>query len=504
MATALLLGYVLVCHLANRKRAAALAKAYKCEPIVQWPLKDKFFGLDYWWAIKKAADRHQLLDWLREQYDKYGMTYFTRIHITDIISTCDPENLKYMHTTGFANFAIDRRRQLAFLPLFGRHSVLLANGHEWEQKRSMLRPSFSREQYENTPLYETHVGRLIGRIKQSDCKVNLAPLFLCLTVDITSEVMFGKTIGLLEKDDANLLQNMTNSAEGGHASWLLAWLTKFVAQPLYFDSVKKVRDFMKQTILQEAILHRGALNKSLAENVPRDASATSSASSRAIYLETVAKATDDKEVMLDDLTTILFAGRDTTSALLTNLFFLFSRNPDTWQKLHCEVIEVLRPSHTPTHRQLKAMTYLQSCLKEALRLHPVIPINTRMAVKDTSLPRGGGADGKSPVFVAAGTHVTFHVTALHRRKDLWGDDADTFKPERWSDVHSTWKYQPFGMGPRNCPGQHLSLAEAAYVTARICQEFPEIRALEDKPWKELLAVTCVSASGAQVELVSRL
>lgn len=57
------------------------------------------------------------------------------------------------------------------------------------------------------------------------------------------------------------------------------------------------------------------------------------------------------------------------------------------------------------------------------------------------------------------------------------------------------------MGPRNCPGQHLSLAEAAYTVCRLAQEFREIRALEDGPWEEQISLTCTSASGAQVELI---
>jgi cytochrome P450 len=54
-----------------------------------------------------------------------------------------------------------------------------------------------------------------------------------------------------------------------------------------------------------------------------------------------------------------------------------------------------------------------------------------MATEDTILPRGGGADGKAPVLVPKGCMVIYTVFALHRRKDLWGDDADDFRPERW-------------------------------------------------------------------------
>lgn len=34
--------------------------------------------------------------------------------------------------------------------------------------------------------------------------------------------------------------------------------------------------------------------------------------------------------------------------------------------------------------------------------------------------------------------VAYHVTALHRRKDLWGEDAYEFKPERWEKETVSW------------------------------------------------------------------
>ena len=66
-----------------------------------------------------------------------------------------------------------------------------------------------------------------------------------------------------------------------------------------------------------------------------------------------------------------------------------------------------------------------------LRLYPSVPINSRSAIKTTTLPVGGGPDGKAPVLVPAGTPVGYCVYVMHRRKDLYGEDAEEFRPERW-------------------------------------------------------------------------
>jgi cytochrome P450 len=71
-----------------------------------------------------------------------------------------------------------------------------------------------------------------------------------------------------------------------------------------------------------------------------------------------------------------------------------------------------------------------------------------MAHVDTTLPLGGGPDGKSPIFVPKGQMVIYQVYVMHRRTDLYGEDAQEFKPERWENLRPGWQYLPFNGGPR--------------------------------------------------------
>lgn len=85
-------------------------------------------------------------------------------------------------------------------------------------------------------------------------------------------------------------------------------------------------------------------------------------------------------------------------------------------------------------------------------------MNSRQAVKDTSLPRGGGPDGKSPIFIKKDTIIPLGLYSMHRRKDLWGPDAEEFRPERWENMSLShhWAYLPFSGGPRICLGRENS------------------------------------------------
>lgn len=101
---------------------------------------------------------------------------------------------------------------------------------------------------------------------------------------------------------------------------------------------------------------------------------------------------------------------------------------------------------------------LTPCFLIALRLYPPVPVNMRIAQRTTWLPRGGGPDGADPVLVRREVGVNFLPYYLHRRKDLYGDDAHDYRPERWQgpDLATIgWGYIPFHAGPRICLGSEF-------------------------------------------------
>lgn len=105
-------------------------------------------------------------------------------------------------------------------------------------------------------------------------------------------------------------------------------------------------------------------------------------------------------------------------------------------------------------RRLLHRTNINEALT-VLRLYPQLPVNVRFARKTTLLPVGGGPDGESPVLIRRGAGVGYSVYHMHRRKSLYGEDADEFRPERWegSDLeHIGWGFMPFHGGPRICLG----------------------------------------------------
>ena len=183
--------------------------------------------------------------------------------------------------------------------------------------------------------------------------------------------------------------------------------------------------------------------------------------SRYVFLHELVSQTSNKIKIRSELLNILLAGRDTTASLLTSVWFMLANRPDVWRQLQREIDESLDVGERPTFEKLKDMKYLRAVLNESLRLYPVVAENDRQADVDTVLPVGGGEDGKAPAFVAKGQIVHWNLYTMHRRKDLYGEDADDFKPERWLDqgekkgLRVGWEYLPFNGGPRICIGRML-------------------------------------------------
>lgn len=179
--------------------------------------------------------------------------------------------------------------------------------------------------------------------------------------------------------------------------------------------------------------------------------------------------------------------------------------PEVWKKLQAEVA-TLNGQH-PSFEQLKELKYLQAVLNEVLRLWAPVSLNSRIPLKDSVLPRGGGPDGSAPLFMPKGKPLSWMLYAYHRQKDIWGEDAEEFRPERWlgeGAMRFGWHYTPFNAGPRICLGQQFALSQVGYVTVRLCQEFPEIELKgELREWQENSSLIISHSEGATVSLKPR-
>lgn len=274
----------------------------------------------------------------------------------------------------------------------------------------------------------------------------------------------------------------------------------------------------------------------------------------------------------DHIITFLFAGHETSSRALEWITYFLAKNPSVQEKLFEEVHGRLGLGQIPgsleaigetnegavgtsssasaasvsggegvePHLATGSLTYLRAVIYESLRLRPPAPMVIRTAQEDDVLPF-------SEAVVLKGEPVFINISVLHQNKDLYGEDAEAFRPERWEERYDPidWEhlfrapaastissttttsstalhasgdsskrvslldrvgpggFLPFLIGPRNCIGMHFALQELFIVVAVLVRNF-EIKWPEGAQEPELsLRVTLRSKNALKFELLPR-
>jgi len=129
------------------------------------------------------------------------------------------------------------------------------------------------------------------------------------------------------------------------------------------------------------------------------------------------------------LTPPSFAGSDSTASTMQSFFWHVLDAQPVYHAVVRELDAAVRAGTIPaignlSWNQSQNLPYLQACLKEAMRVRPAVGLNITRLVP----PEGAELDGH---FFPGGTSVACNGWVLHRDKEVFGQDADDFRPERW-------------------------------------------------------------------------
>ena len=128
----------------------------------------------------------------------------------------------------------------------------------------------------------------------------------------------------------------------------------------------------------------------------------------------------------------VIAGSDTTSITLAAIFYYLLKHQSVYRRLVAEIdvlvdarVGSITDKQKPiTYSESLKMPYLQAVFKESMRLHPAVGLPLERVV-----PPGGATF--CGVTLPEHTIVGINAWVVHRDKEIFGEDADLYRPERW-------------------------------------------------------------------------
>jgi cytochrome P450 len=178
---------------------------------------------------------------------------------------------------------------------------------------------------------------------------------------------------------------------------------------------------------------------------------------------------------------MVFAGSETTAISLSSVFYFLLKNPRCYHKLMQELDEAVkegvieeRDGKTVSWAESQKLPYLDAVIQESFRLHPAAGLLLERVVPKQGMTILGE-------FIPGGTIVGCNAWVLHRRPEIFGQDVDTFRPERWIEAAEgknglslkemkATMFQ-FGSGARTCIGRNVSLLEVYKLVPSFLRRF---------------------------------
>ncbi|KAK1073306.1 hypothetical protein LTR74_002015 [Friedmanniomyces endolithicus] len=490
-------------HLANR-RFKAFAEQHGCqEPLdLTGTWFDSIRRLRRVFNLKQSGE-DILDDIISEDFRTASTVQRKGFEGSTITFTVEPASLQAFLATQFDDFETGRLRGLQLGPVLSK-SIFTSDGAFWAHSRALFRPQFSRDNINDLEATDKACNALIAAIGPANAEgwtrdVAFQPLCFNFTLDTASEFLFGESaesqaamMALQNPQEipSNAVKPASESAGTQQfrqdfeivgeklISRIRLFSLYWLADGLQFRRAAARLKRFTEHYAQAAILHAAQQTDS---SKPASSDGDGSKSKKETLLTRLATQTQDRTELRDQVLAILFAGRDTTASLLGWAFLRLALHPEILSNLRAAILHDFSGNEPITFAKLKDCRPLRHFLNEVLRLHPTVPINSRSATRNTTLPTGGGPSGTSPIAIRKGQTVGFSVYIMHRRADLWGPDALSFNPDRWGDEKRkvpAWQFLPFLGGPRVCVGQQFALVEASYLIVRVLLRFDRVEAVD--------------------------
>jgi cytochrome P450 len=309
---------------------------------------------------------------------------------------------------------------------------------------------------------------------------NLGKWLQYYAFDVIGELTFSKRFGFLDQGgDVGGIIASFRKAEYVIALGQMPWLDRYIRRPLSHWSLKPPTSAV-------VAFTRERIAEKLSGSTKEESSDRKDMLSRFLDAKQAYPALIDDLRVLSYATSNVNAGADTTAITLTAIFYYLLKNPTTLKKLESEILTaassaVASSSPCISWTSAQNLPYLSAVIKEALRMHPAVGLPLERIVPPSGITLHS-------THIPAGTIIGANPWVIHRSPQIFGPDADQWRPERWIDSdEATLKVMnrssfAFGGGTRTCIGKNISLLEMYKVVPAIVRKFELELACPEKEW----------------------
>uniref|UniRef100_A0A7M5V3N5 Cytochrome P450 n=2 Tax=Clytia hemisphaerica TaxID=252671 RepID=A0A7M5V3N5_9CNID len=336
------------------------------------------------------------------------------------------------------------------------NGLVSSYGDLWKQRRRLITPAFHFDILNGfLPVMERCSKELIQILGKHACEetsFNAINMGTKLTMAVICETSMGYKISLTKESQDNDFKSLYENAtivmsKRFYRPWLMNDFIYSLTQDgkTFFSHRDALRNWVT-SIIEERIRFRKDETGDQNLRQPK----------RKIVIDVLLDAYEKGEIgvegMVDEVTTLVFAGYETTSSNFAFSLYCLGRNPECQAKLYEEISEFGK-SENFNLDDLKRMAYLDLVIKETLRLHVTLNAFSRDIKEGTIL---GGKIFPECMLVV-------DVRNLNHNEENW-DNPMSFIPERFENFDERKKdkafmFIPFSAGPRNCVGQRFALME---------------------------------------------
>jgi cytochrome P450 len=395
--------------------------------------------------------------------DQYGPTYRIRLGPARAVVTADPRITEVVlrdRPTDFRRATVMTR---AIDEIVGA-GVFSAEGDQWRRLRTIATRSLSAAYLRD---YFTTVERVTGRLHRRWSASAGTP------VDVLDDVMrytLDVTVGLAMGHDLHALEHQGTGLHTRLREVFPILDRRLNAAFPYWRYFRLPADRRLDATVAEV----DELVRAHAEKARRRTAAGGQPSN---FLEALVVPVDGEppvthRELVGNVLTMLLAGEDTTSALISWTLHHLARDPAEQEKVRTEAAEVLGGAPVATDPlTVRRLRHAEAAVTEAMRLHPPAPYLFLQAVQPVTL---SGTLGRLTVDPDTLLIVLLGYGARHDHTRF--PEPGMFRPHRWLDgvppaLPDAAAYLPFGSGPRFCPGRNLALMEATMAVSMACHGF---------------------------------